>query len=182
MRPETTLEERADDGKFKEGERKVRLHKLTPGMRGMGMLDDEIASFLATANETRCLTPLDDPDIRDIEKSVQGYAVRYKPDLDLLLVERLTAKPSSLAVYVAIRDACGYKDRCRVTTERLEEKTGKAHGTIVEAIKDLKRARLIEVTKRQIRGIDRCNEYRLLELPDASDVPEHEQPVALTGV
>ncbi len=177
-------EEARADGTFVEGERKVRLHKLASAMRGMGMLDDEIRSFLATANETRCVPPLEEGHIRDIEKTIIGYAVGYKPDLDLLTVERMTSKPSSLAVYVAIRDACGYKDRCRAATERLEEKTGKARATVVAAVKDLEKARLIEVIRTQVRGRDQCNEYRLLELPTEhpSDSHELEPPATLTGV
>ncbi len=170
------------DGVLVEGERKVRLHKLASAMRGTGMLDDEIRSALATANEARCLPPLEEEHIRDIEKSALGYPVGYKPDLDLLTVERLTSKPSSLAVYIAIRDACGYRDRCRVATERLEEKAGKARATIFAAVKDLERARVIDVTRTQIRGRDQCNEYRLLELPTNPACDLLDTPPMVTAV
>jgi hypothetical protein len=159
------------EGRFVEGERNPELHKLVSAWRGTGMSDDEIRAFLPMANEKRCLPPLDDEEVRTIAQSVIRYPVGWKPDHDLLVVERMTQRPSSMAVYVAIRKSCGVKDHCILSFDRLEELTAKSHDTVVNSVEDLVAVGLIEKTKHKHKGIDKANEYRLLTLP-GDPVPE----------
>jgi hypothetical protein len=154
------------DGKLVEGERNECMHKLASAMRGISMEGEEIETALRKANEIRCEPPLDDDEISKTVASVIRYPVGSKPDLHLLAVERMTTKPSSLAIYIAIHHACGFSDRCELSKAKMHEMTGKCNEAIVDATTDLENVGLVEVIRRQIRGIDKCNEYRLLELAE----------------
>jgi hypothetical protein len=153
------------DGKFVEGERNTRLYERACAMRGIGMSGSEIAIALLAVNEDRCDPPLDDDHVLATARSAANHPVNWKPDNDLLAVARMTTKPTSLPVYIAVRKSCGVGDHCLLSYEKLEELTGKSRDAVVSAIDDLIKRGFVERKKRRSRGIDMANEYRLLEIP-----------------
>ena len=146
----------------REGERKgVRLYNLASAMRGMGMLDHEMTSFLATANETP-LRPSTgggaDPSHRkDDHRLCGGIQTRSSTSGRLSDRPRSPRRSPSMSLSAMLVDTKIVAVLAQ--SERQEEKTGKARATVVAAVKDLEKARLIEVIRTQVRGRDQCNEY-----------------------
>lgn len=155
---------RGIEGVFVEGERNDKLYDLACAMRGIGMTEPEIEVGLLAANDDRCDPPLEDDDVVATARSAANHPANWKPDNDLLAVARLTRRPTSLPVYIALRKSCGYGDRCFMSYEKLNELTGKSHDALVKAVDDLVACGLIERKKRQRKGIDMANEYRLREI------------------
>ena len=62
-----------------QGDRNNGLTSLAGAMRNLGMQENEILQAITAVNDTRCVPPLPDSEVRQIVKSVS----RYVPDLDL---------------------------------------------------------------------------------------------------
>jgi hypothetical protein len=64
---------------FIKGDRNNGLTSLAGAMRHLGMREIEILQAISVVNDTRCVPPLPDSEVRQIARSI----ARYNPDLDL---------------------------------------------------------------------------------------------------
>lgn len=69
----------ATQGGLIQGDRNNGLTSLAGAMRHLGMQENEILQAIMMVNDTRCVPPLPDSEVRQIVRSV----ARYNPDLDL---------------------------------------------------------------------------------------------------
>jgi archaellum biogenesis ATPase FlaH len=67
------------DGGLIQGDRNNGLTSLAGAMRHLGMQENEILHAITVVNDSRCVPPLPDSEVRQIVRSV----ARYSPDLDL---------------------------------------------------------------------------------------------------
>jgi hypothetical protein len=147
-----------------KGSRNNSLIRVAGQMRHAGLSRQEISDNLQQVNVSQCVPPVSEIEVIDLAGRVSGYPVSGHLSLPrhILLSDQFAAlSPSAKALLIDIAARYTGKNNGQITAPycAMKERGWKSEGTMYRALKQLKAAGLIKVTKKGFSH--NCTCYRL---------------------